>query len=209
MKTTLIPFAFMSMAFATPAFAQAPADPAIVRLPATAKLAVTTGGWKDGGDIPFEHTQYRTNTFPGLTWSKGPAATKSYAIVMQDTDLVIRGGPVLHWTMFNIPASVTRLPPGMAPEAKQEGSAYGQNYRGGNQPYLGPRTPPGPKHHYHMQVFALDTTLPAEASTSFQTMMDSMKDHVLASGVVVGLGQADPAAPPPAPRPATAPAPKQ
>lgn len=184
--------AAFAIGFATSACGQAPADIALQRLPAKggAKLSVSTPGWKDGGDIPLANTQYQTNTFPGLEWSKGPAATKSYAIVMQDNDLVIRGGPVLHWTMFNIPPSVTRLPAGMAPDARPAGSAYGQNYRGVDQPYLGPRTPPGPKHHYHLQVFALDTSLPDAAGSSFQAMMDGMKDHVLASGEVVGLGAA-------------------
>src|SRR5687768_8612676 len=53
--------------------------------PAKDKLTVTTPGWKDGQDIPFKYTQYQGNTFPGLEWSKGPASTKSYAIVMQDS----------------------------------------------------------------------------------------------------------------------------
>ena len=52
-----------------------------------AKLTVTTPGWKNGEDIPFKYTQYQGNTFPGLEWTKGPASTRSYAIIMQDTRL--------------------------------------------------------------------------------------------------------------------------
>jgi para-nitrobenzyl esterase len=65
--------------------------------------------------------------------------------------------------------------------------------RGTNQAYLGPHTPPGPRHHYHLQVFALDTQLPANAFASYDAMTAAMKDHVLGSGEVVGLGQAMPA----------------
>ena len=54
----------------------------------------------DGGDIPFENTQYRGNNFPGLAWTAGPAETKSYVIIMQDTDVMLRGAPILHWTMW-------------------------------------------------------------------------------------------------------------
>ena len=204
--------AALVLGLAAPALAQPPADaaqPAIVKFPAKggAVLKVSVDAFKDGADIPFENTQYRTNSFPGLSWSKGPYGTRTYAVIMQDTDLVIRGGPVLHWTMFNIPATTTKLAAGMAPDAKPAGSAYGQNYKGASQPYLGPRTPPGPKHHYHMQVFALDTSLPETAGSSFQAMTEAMNGHVLASGEVVGLGQADPSAPPP-PRPAASPASK-
>ena len=197
---------------AAPAIAQAPPPPAvepgaelaaIVTLPAKAdaKLTVTTPGWKNGEDIAFKYTQYQGNTFPGLEWSAGPAGTQSYAIIMQDTDFVMRGSPILHWSMVNVPASVTKLAEGMAPEEKPAGAIYGPNYQGAEKPYLGPRTPPGPKHRYRIQVFALDTMLPADfAPKSYDELVAPMKGHVLASGEVMGLGQADPNAPARAPR---------
>ncbi len=207
------------LALSAPAFAQAPPPPeveagkdllATVTLPAKdgAKLTVTTPGWKHGADIDFKYTQYQGNNFPGLQWTAGPAATKSYAIIMQDTDLVMRGSPILHWSVVNIPATVTKLPAGMKPEEIPAGSIYGPNYQGAGKPYLGPRTPAGPKHRYHIQVLALDTTLAADfAPKNYAELIEPLKGHVLASGDVVGLGQADPSAPPPAPRaPAAAPA---
>ena len=187
---------------ATPALVAAQAPPsatevtgsarALLTVPAKngAKLLVTTPAFKDGGDIPFENTQYKGNVFPGLTWTAGPAGTKSYVIIMQDTDGSMRnsnGMPILHWTMGNIPSSVTTLDAGMTTPPK--GSSYGPNMRGTNQAYLGPHTPPGPKHRYHLQLFALDTQLPADAFASYAAMTAAMKDHVLASGEVVGLGQ--------------------
>jgi para-nitrobenzyl esterase len=207
--------AIAAAAIASAAFAQPPAAPArpnaLVEFPAKggARLTVTTPGWADGADIPFEFTQYRTNTFPGLSWSAGPAATRSYVVIMQDTDFAVRGAPVLHWVLYNVPASVRKLDAGMAPTANPAGSAYGPNYQGNARPYLGPRTPPGPKHHYHLQVFALDTAVTADPAITYDALVGQMKDHVLASGEVVGLGQADPNAPPPPPRPAApTPAPK-
>jgi len=206
--------AILSLAAASAADAQVhrsnPGDPeartALDLMPAKAKLTVTTPAFKNGEQIPFENTQYRTNTFPGLTWSKGPAGTRSYAIIMQDSTLILRGAPILHWTMFNIPASVTKLDPGMAPAGNPAGSAYGPNYMGAAKPYTGPRTPPGPGDDYHFEVFALDTTVPAEASSDYAALTKAMEGHVLASGEVVGHGIADPNAPPPPPR---APPPKQ
>ena len=182
--------------------APAPQQAALAALPAKAgaKLTVTTPAWQNGADIPFVNTQYRGNVFPGLTWTAGPAGTRSYAIIMQDTD-----GPggriILHWTMWNIPGNVTSLPAGMAADAKPAGSVYGPNYSGPSQPYLGPRTPAGPKHNYHIQVFALDTALPTDPPiTALPALIAAMSGHVLASGEVVGLGSVDPDAPPPAAR---------
>jgi para-nitrobenzyl esterase len=188
---------------ATSAFAQGPPPAteaglqylALTAAPAQAgrKLTVTSPAFQNMGDIPFENTQYQGNKFPGLRWTAGPAGTKSYAVIMQDTDGVVRGTAILHWTMFNI--SGTSLDAGMT--APPAGSTFGPNIRGANQAYMGPRTPPGPKHRYHLQVFALDTTLPAEAGASLDMLLAALKGHVLASGEVIGLGQADPSAPPP------------
>jgi len=190
-----------------PVLAQAPAPHpnALVEFPARggAKLTVTTPAFKDGGDIPYENTQYRGNTFPGLSWSAGPSGTKSYAVIMQDTGGTMRDGyPILHWTLYDIPANVTKLDAGMAATANPPGSSYGPNARGAAQSYMGPRTPPGPKHPYHLQVFALDTAIPADPAMTYVGLTGAMKDHILASGEVVGMGSADPNAPPPAPRPA-------
>jgi para-nitrobenzyl esterase len=162
---------------------------------AGARLSVDSPAFKNGGDIPFENTQYRGNIFPGLSWTAGPAGTRSYVIIMQDPDAIYNGAPILHWTMFNIPGSVTRLDAAMS--APPVGSSYGPNIKGVNQAYMGPHTPPGPKHHYHVQLFALDTVLGADAGGDYASLTGAMKGHVLAEGELVGLGQADPNAPPP------------
>ena len=186
---------------APPSFGQAPppnaTEPgasqlALANLPAkgSAKLTVSSPAFKAGGDIPFENTQYRGNVFPGLAWSAGPAGTKSYVVIMQDGDAMVRGAPILHWTMANIPATVTKLDAGMS--APPTGAAYGPNIRGAAQAYMGPRTPAGPKHRYHFQIFALDTTLSAEALANYDALTAAMKDHVAASGETIGLGQVTP-----------------
>ena len=169
---------------------------ALVNLPAKggATLTVTTPAFKAGGDIPFENTQYRGNIFPGLAWTAGPAGTKAYVLIMQDGDAMVRGAPILHWTLLNIPSTVTKLDAGMS--APPAGAEYGPNIRGTNQPYMGPRTPAGPKHRYHLQLFALDTPLPTDAMATYATLTAAMKDHVLASGEIIGLGQVAPPASP-------------
>lgn len=190
--TLLALLAIAAPAAAQPTPAVPPEPTALQMFPARGgkRLTVTTPAFKDGDDIPWAHTQWKTNTFPGLQWSGAPRGVKSYAVIMQDPDLKVRGGAVLHWTLFNIPPSVTRLPPGMT--APPEGSAYGPNYKGAAQAYLGPRTPANRKDHYHFAVFALDVTVPPEAGSDFAVLTKAMDGHVLASGEVVGLAQAYP-----------------
>jgi Raf kinase inhibitor-like YbhB/YbcL family protein len=152
-----------------------------------AKLVVLSPAFQANGDIPFENTQYKGNVFPGLSWTAGPSGTKSYAIIMQDGDAMRNGAPILHWTMVNIPTADVKLDAGMT--APPTGAAYGPNIRGAAQAYMGPRPPAGPKHRYHFQVFALDTTLSGEALADYASLTAAMKDHVLASGEIVGLAR--------------------
>jgi para-nitrobenzyl esterase len=207
MKPVIIAAVALAVLSGAPAFAQSTAAPssrpnALVEFPAKggANLTVTTPAWQNGGDIPYENTQYRGNVFPGLAWTAGPPGTKSYVVIMQDTGAIVRGAPILHWTLYDIPANVRKLDAGMTPDGKPAGASYGPNIRAAAQPYMGPRTPPGPKHPYHLQVFALDTTIPADPSITYDGLTGAMKDHILASGEVVGMGSVDPTAPPPAPR---------
>ncbi|HEX7939470.1 MAG TPA: YbhB/YbcL family Raf kinase inhibitor-like protein [Gemmatimonadaceae bacterium] len=166
---------------------------ASVTIPAkgNAKLTVSSPAFANGADIPFENTQYKGNVFPGLSWSAGPSGTKAYVVIMQDPDAMRNGGPILHWTMFNVPASVTKLDAAMA--APPAGAQYGPNIRGSNMAYMGPHTPAGPKHRYHIQLFALDTVLALDGTATYDALTNAMKDHVLASGQLVGLGSAPPA----------------
>jgi para-nitrobenzyl esterase len=152
------------------------------------RMGVTSPAFAAGADIPFENTQYRGNIFPGLEWTAGPAGTKAYVVIMQDADAMSRGAPILHWTMVNIPGTVTKLDAAMS--APPAGAQYGPNIRGPAQAYMGPRTPAGPKHRYHLQLFALDAALAPESLATYAGMTDAMKGHVLASGELVGLGQA-------------------
>ena len=46
----------------------------------------------------------------------------------------------------------------------------------------------------------LDTGLTADPAMTYDGLTGAMRDHILAAGEVVGLGQADPTAPPPASR---------
>ena len=191
------------------AFAQAPptatevsADKlALTMFPAKDKkpLKVTTPAFKDGADIPYENTQYRTNTFPGLEWSKGPKGTQSYVLIMQDPDGSFKGDAILHWTMINIPTSTTKLDAGAT--APPPGAMYGPNVRGPMHAYMGPKTPAGPKHRYHLQIFALDTILQGDPNLTWDGLKAAVSGHVLASGQVIGLGSIDPDAPKPAPKP--------
>jgi len=154
----------------------------LLQRPTLARLTVTSPAFKNDGDIPNDNTQYGQNLFPGLAWTGTPAGVQSYVVLIQGASY--GGGPTsIQFTLFNIPASVTRLDAGMT--APPVGSAYGPNVHGANKPYAGPHTHTGDRHAYHFQVLALDTRLELPPTASFDALVAAMRGHVLASGELV------------------------
>jgi para-nitrobenzyl esterase len=158
-------------------------------------LTVTSPAFKQGENIPYEFTQYRGNTFPGLSWTKGPAGTKSYAVIVQGQGLTppAAGRPSvtsIHLTLYNVPATVTALKQGMVDPPT--GANYAENIHGINSAYAGPHTHTPAPNGYYFQVFALDTVLKLDPATTFEAMVDAMTGHVLASGELMGASARDP-----------------
>jgi para-nitrobenzyl esterase len=156
-------------------------------------LTVSSPAFHDQADIPFENTQYRGNRFPGLKWSKGPYGTRSYVVIMQGAPDRPGAQTSIHLVLFNIPATVRRLDPGLT--TPPAGAVYGPNVHGLGQTYAGPHTHTLAKQAYHLQVFALDTALPTAADQSFEAIQAAMQDHVLADGDLIGYAAMDPTSP--------------
>jgi phosphatidylethanolamine-binding protein (PEBP) family uncharacterized protein/uncharacterized protein GlcG (DUF336 family) len=154
-------------------------------------LVVTSPAFKNDADIPFENTQYRGNIFPGLHWTPGPAATRSYVVVIQGESLQ-DSLTSIHLTLYNIPATQTNLAAGMS--APPPGASWGPNVHGLNQPYAGPHSHTATRQRYHLQVFALDKRLQPAPDLSFEALEAAMRTHVLAGGDLVGWSARDPRA---------------
>lgn len=103
----------------------------------TEKLTVTIEGWPNGDPIPEEyafgkiaapedgHIALSRNRSPGIRWSGGPAATRSYAIICHDPDVPSKPDHVnkegmtvpadlprvdfFHWVLVDIPANRSEL----------------------------------------------------------------------------------------------------
>src|SRR5690606_6241979 len=121
-----------------------------------------------------------------LTWTAGPDGTESYVLIVEDP-ILERNFVVLHWLVYDIPASVTSLSeaiPAGATIAGVEGAMQAPNIAG-SPGYAGPRPPAGETHSYHFQVFALDTTLALPEGATLDAVLEGMDGHVLAWGELV------------------------
>lgn len=98
-------------------------------------------------------------------------------------------GTRLKESLTNVPADVTHLReglPGTPALPDPPGARQGTNSRG-SIGYFGPRPPAGGDHHYHFQVFALDTMLDLEPSAGRKEVLAAIKGHILAKGDLIGV----------------------
>src|SRR5256885_14226934 len=127
------------------------------RAPAT--IEVRSGAFAPRRKIPGRFTAYGEGISPPLSWRGVPAGTRSQVLIVEDPDAPTPE-PFVHWLMYNIPPETRSLPEGIPPKPRLDdprGAVQGVNSRG-SIGYFGPAPPRGdPPHHYHFQIFALDT----------------------------------------------------
>jgi Raf kinase inhibitor-like YbhB/YbcL family protein len=148
-------------------------------------IRVSSPAFASGARIPDRHAAEQ-NVSPALSWSGAPRATREIAIVVEDPDAPTLE-PFVHWVIYGIPGATTNLAEGVGRATSlPAGVVQGKNSPGGRD-YFGPKPPPGHGvHHYHFQVFALDTALGLGPSADRRTLIEAMDGHVLAQGELVG-----------------------
>jgi Raf kinase inhibitor-like YbhB/YbcL family protein len=147
-------------------------------------LHVTSTAFADGAPIPARHAAAGDNLSPPLAWDGVPADTRSLAVIVDDPDAP--RGTWTHWVLYNLPADARGLDAGVpAAPTLPNGARQGVN-TGGTVGYDGPAPPPGPVHHYHCIVYALDAVLDLPPRATRAQLAAAMHGHVLAHGEVVG-----------------------
>jgi Raf kinase inhibitor-like YbhB/YbcL family protein len=169
---------------------------ALAIVSAKAQLQVTSPSFTAGGDIPERFSDYGQKFSPALRWKGAPAETRSFVLLMEDPD-ANKPKPFVHWALYNLPASVTELHeaiPAIPRLPELRGALQGRTSKG-TVGYFGPRPPrTDDAHHYHFQVFALDSMLALDPLATREDVLAAMKGRVLASGEVVGTFRAPGAA---------------
>ncbi len=148
----------------------------------TTRLMVTSSVVRTGGTLEDKFTQNGENMSPPLTWSRGPAGTQAYAVLVEDAG-VNRKEPITHWVIYDIPSTQTSLPLGVPTDATLEnGAKQGKNIAG-KTGYIGPKPPAGQTHPYHFEVFALSQRLNLDPATADRNaVVQAMRNKVLSSG---------------------------
>jgi len=153
-----------------------------------APIKITIPAFSDGGAIPSTYgcsAGKNANLSPAIEWSGLPAGTATIALILHDPDLQIGADDVLHWAIFNVPATASGLPQGVPPQASLDDGSVQLKNIGQSIGYFNPCPPPPTTHHYLFEFYALDQKLdPAIASRA--DLMKAMAGHVKGKGIYIG-----------------------
>src|ERR1700691_679126 len=129
------------------------------------------------------------NMSPPLQWTGAPAGTKSFVVTLFDPDE--KGDPSRwwHWIVYNLPASVDKLPQGAGAEHSavlQPGAMQGRSDLG-TDAYHGPCRDKGERpHRYTFTVYALSVEkLDVPADSSGAMVVSTATDHLLGKAVFI------------------------
>jgi Raf kinase inhibitor-like YbhB/YbcL family protein len=148
---------------------------------------ITSPAFAPYGSIPSKYTCEGDDISPPLAWTGGPPETKTYALIVDDPDAPDPAKPqrvYVHWVVYNIPASVTRLAENAARLGLPEGASHGTN-DWGKQTYGGPCPPIG-RHRYFFKLYALDTVLRDLNNPTKAQLEKAMEEHLVDNTELVG-----------------------
>ena len=159
-------------------------------------FALTSTAYNNGGAIPNKYSCAEdggagNDISPPLAWTTGDHAAKSWALTFID---LANGGK--HWTIWDIPASVTSLPEALkrgyavpdVPGAKQKAMGAAAV----NQQFFGPC--PRSPHTYEFTLYAVNVdTLPGVSQSSTVAQVETaIKANDIASTKLSGTSSAAP-----------------
>ncbi len=153
-------------------------------------LTLSSSAFAPDGGIPATYTCEGKDISPPLAWSDAPAASKSFALIVDDPDAPDPAAPKrtwVHWVLYNIPAGAGELPDAVESSALPAGTREGLNDWNRNG-YGGPCPPIG-RHRYFFKLYALDTVLSEIDHPDKAALEKAMAGHVLGQATLMGTYQ--------------------
>ena len=175
-----------------PAGGQAPAGGG-GRGPQPPPFAVMSNSMADGSFLAVKYTctAGAQAVSPQLRWVNPPRDTISFVLITHDMEPRPRKGvdDILHWMVWNIPASASQLPEAVANNTQQlpDGSLQtnGNPGQGGIAGYRPPCPPAGPSHHYAFELYAVDQKLDLPPTATRGDVMKALDGHISAHAALI------------------------
>lgn len=155
-------------------------------------MKLSSPAFQHNGQIPLKYTGEGDDVSPPLKWSGVPEGTREFVLLCEDPDAPgasQRGGPFVHWVIYDISPSTTQLPEGVPNKMRLElpiRADQGTNSFG-SIGYGGPMPPVGHgRHHYFFRLYALNFELGVKPGASRAELLEAMHGHVLDQAELVG-----------------------
>ena len=149
-------------------------------------MKLSSPAFKNKGFIPSKYTcNYNgdgEDISPELIIENIPEDTKSLALIMDDPDAP--GGTFVHWLIWDIPPTKTKISEGELLECPQGKNDFGQvNYNG--------PCPPSGIHRYYFKLYALSAELDLRESSTKKELLAAMENSLIEKAELIGMYQRD------------------
>jgi Raf kinase inhibitor-like YbhB/YbcL family protein len=156
-----------------------------------ASIAVSSPAFAYNEPIPAQYTADGDGLSPPLEWHGVPMSAEAVVLLIEDADSPTPQ-PLVHAIVWDLPGSDASLPEGALPNARAADGrkdALGRNSML-SASYLPPDPPPGHgTHRYVFQVFALDAVPRFESRPGRAELLEKIRGHVIAKGLLIGTYQ--------------------
>ncbi len=148
------------------------------------RMELSSLAFENGKMIPANYSCDEADISPPLIFSNIPKDAKSLALVMDDPDAP--GGVFVHWVIYDIPPTVTKLPQGL-PKVPilPNGIKQGRNDFG-DIGYGGPCPPKG-AHRYFFTLYALSADLNLSAGLTKSQLLDRIRNYIIEESTLMGF----------------------
>jgi Raf kinase inhibitor-like YbhB/YbcL family protein len=146
-------------------------------------MTISSTAFEHNASIPAKFTCEGKNINPPLAFGEVPDNTKSLTLIMEDPDVpksIQPDGLWDHWLVWNMAPGMRGILEGQEPEGiRGKGT-------GGNLDYYGP-CPPSGQRRYFFKLYALNTLLDLDASSSKADIERAMAGHIIEQAELIGL----------------------
>jgi Raf kinase inhibitor-like YbhB/YbcL family protein len=141
-------------------------------------FSLSSSAFDNNGTIPSQYTCDGNDISPPLTITGVPANAQSLALIVDDVDAP--RGIFTHWIVWNIPPDKSQFAEGENIDFPQGIASVGKSG------YHGPCPPAGPSHRYYFKLYALDSTLNLDSTSTKSDLEQSMNGHIIAQATLIG-----------------------
>jgi Raf kinase inhibitor-like YbhB/YbcL family protein len=131
---------------------------------------------KNNEEIPGTYTCEGINISPELTWKNPPEGTGSFIITLFDPDAP-KGGFV-HWTLYNIPPDLLKIPENL-PKEKAIAGMGNQGLTDYKEFGYGGPCPPRGRHRYYFTIYALNRTPSLPPGLTYREIQEAMNGDII------------------------------